>query len=417
MWEDFKKRFSAAGLFSKTFVKWLLVSVLIGVIGGLIGAAFDLSIAKATKLFAEYRWLLYLLPAGGLLIAAIYKLTRTEGMSTENILLAIRQGKKLNILLLPVIFVSTFVTHTLGGSAGREGAALQIGGSLGGNLGKLLRLNDQETRTAVLCGMAAVFAALFGTPVTATIFVLEVASVGILQYSGLFPCGIAAFSAFFTTQLLEIEAESYHVILQPLAAGMMLRTAVLAIGCALLSVLLCETMHAAHSLSSKYFPNSYLRAAVGGVLLIGLTLLVGTREFNGAGGAVIARAIESEEAVPYAFLLKLLFTAITIGFGFKGGEIVPTFYIGATFGCVVGPLLGIPAGMAAAIGMTATFCGAVNCPIASVILSMELFGSGNLPYYAIACFIAYMLSGYSSLYHEQKIVFSKLGRETIDTAE
>lgn len=410
MWEDFKKRFKEAGLFSSTFIKWLLLAVVIGILGGFIGAAFFLSISIAGKLFSSYSWLLFLLPLGGALIALIYRLTDTEGMSTENILLSIQKGDRLSILLLPAIFISTFITHILGGSAGREGAALQIGGSLGQNIGRLFRLSESELRTAVLCGMAAVFSALFGTPVTAAIFVLEVATVGELQYSSLFPCGIAAFSAYFITQMMNISPETYMVATEVLSLSLLIRIAILAVCCALLSVLLCETMHLTSSVSRKYIENPFLRAIIGGLIIIALTLLVRTRDYNGAGGAIIARAIEQGQASWPAFLLKLIFTAVTIGFGFKGGEIVPTFFIGATFGCVIGPLLGVPAGLAAAVGMTATFCGAVNCPLASVILSMELFGSGNLAYYALACFIAYMLSGYSSLYNEQRIVFSKLDR-------
>lgn len=153
---------------------------------------------------------------------------------------------------------------------------------------------------------------------------------------------------------------------------------------------------------------------VGGFVIIALTYICGTTDYNGAGTAVIARAITEGEARPAAFVLKLLFTAVTLGCGFRGGEVVPTFFIGVTLGCVLGPLLGIPAGFAAAVGLVALFCGAVNCPVASIVLAVELFGSGGVVYFAVACAISYMLSGYTGLYSSQKIMYSKLRAEFID---
>jgi H+/Cl- antiporter ClcA len=181
-----------------------------------------------------------------------------------------------------------------------------------------------------------------------------------------------------------------------------------------MSILFCITMHGTEHALAKRIPNDYLRIILGGAVVVGLTLLVGTTDYNGAGMEIISAAIEQGRAAPEAFLLKLIFTAITIGCGFKGGEVVPTFFIGATLGCVAGPLLGIPAGFAAALGLVCVFCGAVNCPIASIVLSVELFGGGNLIYFALGCGIAYMLSGYFGLYSSQKILYSKLRAEFIN---
>ena len=194
----------------------------------------------------------------------------------------------------------------------------------------------------------------------------------------------------------------------------MLSVLILAACCALLSVVFCETMHLSGHLAERWVKNDLLRAVLGGVLLIAMTLLVGSQDYNGGGIHLIARAIEEGQARPWAFLLKMLFTAVTLSAGFKGGEIVPTFFIGSAFGCVLGPMLGIPAPFAAAAGLIGTFCGAVNCPLASVILSVELFGSENLIYFAIVCFVCFMLSGYSGLYSEQTIVYSKLKAEYIN---
>lgn len=412
--ELFRKKLTEAWSFSRAFMEWLAVSTLIGACGGIVGSLFYLSISWVTKLREKSPWLIFLLPLGGLVIAALYRFSKTEGESTNDIIDSILLGSKVDILLLPVIFLSTVITHLLGGSAGREGAALQIGGSLGCNVGRMLELDEKEERIAILSGMSAVFSALFGTPVTATVFALEVCSVGIFHYSGLVPCGIAALVAYYVTTVFHIPPTRFTIAAFGVQPAMVVRVCLLAALCALLSVLFCEFMHASAKLAAKVMPNAFLRAAIGGVLIIGMTLLVGNQDYNGGGVNIIASAIYDGQALPAAFLLKILFTAVTLSCGFKGGEIVPTFFVGASFGCVVGPLLGIPAQFAASIALVAMFCGGVNCPLASVILAVELFGSDNIIYFAIVCFISYMLSGYSGLYSEQKIMYSKLKAEYIN---
>ena len=412
--ELFRKKLTEAWSFSRAFMEWLAVSTLIGACGGIVGSLFYLSISWVTKLREKSPWLIFLLPLGGLVIAALYRFSKTEGESTNDIIDSILLGSKVDILLLPVIFLSTVITHLLGGSAGREGAALQIGGSLGCNVGRILELDEKEERIAILSGMSAVFSALFGTPVTATVFALEVCSVGIFHYSGLVPCGIAALVAYYVTTVFHIPPTRFTIAAFGVQPAMVVRVCLLAALCALLSVLFCEFMHASAKLAAKVMPNTFLRAAIGGVLIIGMTLLVGNQDYNGGGVNIIASAIYDGQALPAAFLLKILFTAVTLSCGFKGGEIVPTFFVGASFGCVVGPLLGIPAQFAASIALVAMFCGGVNCPLASVILAVELFGSDNIIYFAIVCFISYMLSGYSGLYSEQKIMYSKLKAEYIN---
>ena len=409
-----KAKMQETRVFTGAFFRWIVVSAIIGLVGGLIGSAFYKSIAAVTALREATPWLIWLLPAGGIVIAGLYHLTHTVGESTNDIIDSIHLGSRVDILLLPVIFISTVITHLLGGSAGREGAALQIGGSLGDSFGRILKLDEKEERIAVLSGMSAVFSALFGTPVTATVFALEVCSVGILHYSGLVPCAISGLTAYFITTLFSITPERFMISILPLEPVMVLRVGVLAACCAALSVVFCETMHSSGKLAARSVPNDYLRAFLGGMILLALTLICGVTDYNGGGMNIITLAVEEGQAKPWAFLMKLIFTAITLSAGFKGGEIVPTFFIGATFGCVLGPLLGIPAQFAAAAGLIGTFCGAVNCPLASVVLSVEMFGSENLIYFAVVCFICYMLSGYSGLYTEQKIVYSKLKAEYIN---
>ena len=397
-----------------SFFKWLLIAALTGAAGGLVGSAFHLSVSAATAFRAAHPWLLYLLPAAGLVIGLIYHFLHTENKNTNTIIDSIQLGERVPFALVPTIFLATVITHLFGGSAGREGAALQIGGSLGNVVGRGCRLDDKDMRIATLSGMSAVFAALFGTPLTATVFALEVISVGVIYYSAFVPCLIASLTALYIADLFGIAPEHFAFQAVGLSAGMVLRVAVLAILCTVVSILFCLTMHGTDHLMKKKIPNEFVRVLVGGVIIVGLTLLLGTGEFNGAGMESIKRAVEQGVTRPDAFFWKLVFTAITLAAGYKGGEVVPCFFVGATFGCLVGELLGVPAGFAAALGLVCVFCGAVNCPLASILLSVELFGSGEIIYFALACGLAYMLSGYFGLYSSQKIIYSKLKAEFIN---
>ncbi len=412
--ERFKDTAISAGRYFRTFYRWVLLSVVTGLVCGIVGSAFHLTVDKATEIRLDNPWLIFLLPAGGVLIAFIYRVSHMEGEGTNGIIDSIHDGGRVHIRLVPVIFISTAITHLVGGSAGREGAALQIGGGIGYRVGRMLKLDDKDMRLVTLCGMSAVFAALFGTPLTATIFALEVISVGVLYYSGLIPCLVASVTAYGVSRLFGIAPMRYTVLLEPLEVGLLVRVCILAVACAVVSMVFCIVMHKTEQFASTKIKNGYLRTAVGGVIVIALTLIAGSDSYNGTGTDVIASALGEGKAPTWGFLWKIVFTAVTIGFGFKGGEIVPTMFIGAVLGCTVGPLLGIPAQFAAAIALVAVFCGAVNCPIASIILSVELFGSGELLYFALACGISYMLSGYFGLYSSQKIMYSKTRAEFIN---
>ena len=403
-----------AALYVRSIGKWLVLAVAVGLVCGVIGTAFHVGVHEATLLRGEHPWLLWCLPLAGLVIVGFYKLTKTEGQGTNAVIDEVHLGKGLPILLLPAIFLGTVLTHLCGGSAGREGAALQMGGTIGFHTGRLFRLDDKDLRIATLAGMAAFFSALFGTPLTAAIFSIVVISVGVMYHAAMFPCLTAALTAYGVSLLLGVEPTRFTVEMPALAAGTMLRVGVLAVLCALVSVLFCGVMHTAEHLMDRYFPNAWMRVAAGGFAVIALTYLCGTTDYNGAGMEVVTAAVEQGTAHPAAFLLKLLFTAVTLAAGFKGGEVVPSFFVGATFGCVVGPLLGLPAGASAAIGLVAVFCGASNCPLASTLLSIELFGDAGLLYFALACVISYMLSGYSGLYSSQTILYSKLKAQYIN---
>lgn len=411
--ERIKAFFQHISLYIIALTKWLVIGGGVGLVGGVVGAAFHLGVEGATELRLSHPWILWLLPVGGVVIVGLYRLLHMEGKGTNNIIESVHFGKDVPLLLVPLIFISTCLTHLLGGSAGREGAALQIGGGIGYRTGKVLHLGEKELPLATLCGMSAVFSALFGTPLTATVFALEVISVGVLYYAGLIPCLMAASVGYLIAKLMGIPPTRFTVAIPAADPWLMFLVVLLAIGCALVSILFVRGMHLIEHTAVKWIRNPYLRAAAGGALILGLTLLLG-RDYNGAGMDVITRAMDGR-AMPWAWLLKILFTALTIGCGFKGGEVVPSFFVGATFGCVAGQALGLPAGFGAAIGLVSVFCGAVNCPIASVLLSVELFGSSSgLLYFAFACAISYLLSGYCGLYSSQTILYSKLRAEFIN---
>lgn len=408
-----KKYMAHIGTYPAALGKWLAVGGFIGGIGGVIGSLFHIGVNYATQTRGQHPWILYLLPALGLIIAGLYRVTKVEGKDTNAVIESVHFGKNVPVLLVPVIFIATVLTHLGGGSAGREGAALQIGGGIGHTTGRLLRLGEKDLPLATLCGMSAVFSALFGTPLTATIFAMEVISVGVFYYAGLLPCLTAALMGYLVSLLMGVPPTRFTVANPGLDAWTMVLVILLAIGCAVASILFCRGLQETGRLAAKLLPSPFVRVFVGGVLVIGLTLLVGNGDYNGAGMEVVERAM-SGQVRSWAWLLKLLFTAVTIGFGFKGGEVVPSFFVGACFGCVLGGFLGLPAGFGAAIGLVAVFCGAVNCPIASVFLSIELFGIGDLLYFAMACAISYLLSGYCGLYSSQTILYSKMRAEFIN---
>ena len=392
-----------------TFVKWLVIASVVGIGGGLLGSAFHLSVDYVTELRYEHGWLLFLLPVGGVVICAMYHLFRAKGsIDTNRVLDSVRGGEKVPLVMVPLIFVSTVITHMLGGSAGREGAALQLGGGIGYNFGKLLRLKENDLHIIVMAGMSSVFAALFGTPLTAAVFSLEVVNVGVFHYAGMLPCIIASVIAYSVASALGIAPVRFAgVAFDAFTVPSAFRVIALAVLCALVSILFCVAIKKCEHTMEKLLPNSYVRTIVGATLIVALTLILGTTDYNGAGMNIITDAIGGN-AKPEAFLLKIIFTAITISALFKGGEIVPAFFVGSTFGCVAGALLGLEASFGAAIGFVALFCGVVNCPLASLLLALEVFGGEAMVYFAIVCAVSYMMSGYFGLYKSQKFVYSKL---------
>ena len=390
------------------FVKWSLLSILVGGVVGVISSAFAHVLSTVAVYRKENSWLLFLLPVAGIVIVWLYKRFGKDDGGTNQVFSTVRARDEVPATAAPLIFVSTALTHLTGGSAGREGAAIQLGGSIANQLGRLLKLDEEDTHVVVMCGMSAGFAALFGTPMAAAIFSLEVISVGIMYYTALMPCMIASLMAAGVAEALGVHAESFHIAEIPHLTpvnGMKMGT--IAIACAVLSILFCMALKLAGKAYGRWLKNKYARIAVAAVIMIGLNLVLGTTDYMGPGAELIVKAVEYGEARPLDFFWKMLLTALTMKAGFKGGEIVPSFCIGATLGCVLGQILGLSPGLCAACGMVAVFCGVTNCPITSMLIAFELFGFNGVSYFLIAIAVSYATSGYYGLYKDQTIVYSK----------
>ncbi len=398
----------------RLLVRWLVLAGITGAVLGILGGLFGRSITAVTVFRGNRPWMLYLLPLAGLGIVAMYRLDPYK-TGTNRVLEGIQSNTYIPLRTAPLIAASTVITHAFGASAGREGAALQLGGSIGGTIGKWLKMDDYDHKILIMCGMSAGFSALFGTPLTATVFAMEVVSVGIMQYAALVPCSVAALTAKGFAEFLGAHGE--HFALPAVtafdwrSAGL---TVLLALCCAAVSILFCVVLHCTEHLYKKWIPDEWLRITAGGCLVILMTKLLGTTDYLGAGMDVIELAMEGK-VIAVAFLVKMVFTAVSLGSGFRGGEIVPTLFVGATFGCLFGQVTGLSPSLAAACGMASVFCGVTNCPVSSLLLSFELFGFECMPFFLLSVSIAYLESGYYGLYHSQKILYSKTKLKFINT--
>ena len=397
------------------FLKWAVLGIITGIVVGLFATLFAKCLEAATGFREAHPYTFLTLPIGGILIVGLYKLLKMENdKGTDNVIDSIEKDIIIPFRLSFLIFASTVITIFCGGSVGREGAALQMGASLGNSVSGVLKFRPESRKILIMSGMSAAFGALFQTPVAAAFFAMEVSSVGIMHYAALIPCILSSLTAYSMIRVFGVEGEHFPAGESfGLSVSLGARILCLAALCAVLSIVFCICIQTAEKLLHQSSKNKFVRILIGSGILIALNLLVGTNDYQGTGMAVIERALEGD-ANTFAFLLKLLFTVITIAAGFKGGEIVPSFFMGATFGCVIAPLLGIPVTLGASVGMIAVFCGVTNCPVSSLLIAIELFGTGNMYFYLLAIATSYMLSGYFSLYHTQVIVFSKNEEKYID---
>ena len=414
-----KHQMKKIGVYAITFAFWLTAALAVGAVCGLLGGLFAMAVEWATHARGEHAFLPWLMPVAGLAIAGLYRLLRLPlSIGTDEIISTVRTQERVPLAMAPAIFLSTVLTHLTGGSAGREGAALQLGGSIGAGMARILPLEkagekaeNDAVRIFQLCGMAALFSALFGTPLAATVFVVEIIEVGRINGRALLPCLISAITAKLVALAIGAPAEVF-----PLAASLataeplpLLKTALLGVACAIVAILFSTVMHRSSKLFRKWIPNDFLRVVAGAAAVIVLALLLGTQDYRGGGMHVIHAALMGESVHPAAFMLKIAFTALSLGAGFKGGEIVPSFFIGACLGSTLAALIGFPPALGAAVGIIGLFCGVTNAPLASMLLAVELFGAEYALFFGVAAAVSYALSGHVSLYHAQVLTEPKLG--------
>ncbi len=396
-----------------TLGKWLAMGLITGTIVGCVATLFYHALGFVNAFRENNPRILFLLPAAGLLIVFLYHITNNRSDTGTNMVIAsIHSSTGVSHKMAPLIFISTVLTHLCGGSAGREGAAIQLGGSITDSLCsiKFLHFDPDDRRINIMCGMSAGFAALFGTPLAASVFSMEVISVGIMHYSALVPCTLASYTAYFISSHFGMQPEAFTILEIPeFNLIRLLIFLVFGIAAAGVSILFCTCMHQTEHFLKDFLKNPYIRIFAAGCAIILLTLLLGTNRYLGSGMGIIQEIFETNRpAAFYVFLLKILFTALTIGSGYKGGEIVPSFCIGAAFGSFAAAFMGMPVTLTAACGMAGVFCGVTNCPVTSLLIAFEMFGFQGMPYFLITIAVSYMLSGYHGLYSAQRIMYSKL---------
>lgn len=396
------------------FIRWTAISIVMGTVCGLIGTAFGYGVIYAQRLFKTHSFMLYLMPVAGVLIVLLHQMFHELGNRGTNLILeSISSDERIPMATLPCIFISTILSQAVGASAGKEGAALQIGGCIGNYFGDVFHMDERDKKVMIMSGMSGCFGAIFGTPLAAAMFGIEVISIGVAYYAALVPCVFASFIGAQISGALGLHGESFLILHIPeFSLVPALYTVGLGLTCALLSVCFCILLHETQHLYKNKIGNVYVRILVAAGLSIALALIFG-RDYCGAGFNLVEKAVDGESAY-LGFLLKMIFTAVALGGGFKGGEIVPTLAVGASFGCTFGLLTGFEPSLCAAAGMLANFVGVTNCPIATMFLGFEIFGFEAMPYFAVAVAISFTLSGYYGLYSGQKFTYSKTKAEFIN---
>lgn len=389
--------------YAKTLIKWVFFACIVGVIGGIVGSFFHHSIDFVTEFRENHTWILFCLPLGGLVIAVMYDRFNDKGnIDTNRVIQSAREKKDIPFIMLPLIFISSVITHLVGGSAGREGAALQLGGSLGYKISDIFKIDNKDIM--VMVGMSAVFSALFGTPFAAAIFAVEVTYLSTRSIIALLPCIISALSGYFISLWLGSEPVKFDIAnINIFTLENISKMFVVILICAFVSILFCISLKRTEHIAKKAFKNSYVRGFCGGMIILALTLFLGSDNYNGAGMEVISKALSGKANIE-DFILKIIFTSITVAAGFKGGEIVPSFFVGSTLGCVIGQIIGLDPSFCAAVGFIALFCGITKCPIASFALAYEVFGKDMLFVFILTCIITYIFSGKNSIYNDKKSI-------------
>lgn len=402
---------------------WTVLAIPVSIVAGSLVALFLWLLDLVTKYRWEHEWLLYLLPLAGVAIYFLYKLWGKNSEKGNNLIMEEihEPGGGVPARMAPLVLLTTLITHLFGGSAGREGTAVQIGGSMAQLLGKWFRLSKEDVRVMLMMGIAAGFGAVFGTPLTGAVFALEVLAIGRIKYNALLPCLMASLFADIVCSAWGIHHTVYHITFTEVSHFDFLLIGKVILGGVAFGLAGYVFATASHNI--KAFANRIITAhkwlipAIGGCMIIALTFIAGTNDYLGLGvtskfpdGISIVNAFHENGVTSWSWLWKLVFTAITLGMGFKGGEVTPLFFIGAALGNTLAILTGAPVDLFAGLGFIAVFAAATNTPIACTIMGAELFGTDHILYFAIACFTAYYFSGQSGIYSAQRVAVTKLGK-------
>jgi H+/Cl- antiporter ClcA len=402
----------------RSFGKWLVLGAGVGVMSGTASAIFLIWLDWATRVRLGTPALLLALPGVGYLIGWVYhRFAGTAARGSNLIVEELHENRaRVPLRMAPLILVGTVLTHLVGGSAGREGTAVQMGASLADALRRWLPRSDR--RLLLMAGISGGFGSVFGTPMAGVVFALEVQSIGRVWYDGLFPCLVAALVGDLVTRAWGVTHAHYPPLpALPIDPILGLKVALASVAFGLTSLLFVELLHIIKRVMPTVFPFAPIRPVVGGALVIGLTLLVGTSDFLGLSLPLIQHSLDGSGVATLAFLGKLIFTAVTLGTGFVGGEVTPLFVMGATLGYTLGGILGVDPGWLASIGFVAVFAGASNTPLACLLMGVELFGGGSLLYLGIGCFVAYLASGHRSIYTTQRISVPKVADSDVQPGD
>lgn len=387
-------------MISLKIYRWALLLLIVGIAAGTLSAIFLTSLNWVTNYREAHQWLIYLLPVAGLAIGVIYHHLGKAVERGNNLVFDTIHNPKdiIPLKMLPLVLGGTLITHLFGGSAGREGTALQMSASVADQLQKPFKLSQEERSILLIAGLSAGFASVFGTPLAGAIFGIEVLLMKKFPLKAIVPSLVVAFLGAYVTELWGVGHTHYHIAEVPSLSlkGMGLGI-VAGVLFGLAAVLFVKTTHyiARFSKFIKYAP---LRPVVGGLLVVLTFIALNSTKYFGLGVPEIVRSFE-QPALPQDFIFKILLTAITLGFGFKGGEVTPLFFIGATLGSALSLFLPLPVGLLAGMGFVAVFSAAAKTPIACCFMAIELFGISCGIYVAIACIIAYLVSGRSGIYN------------------
>lgn len=403
----------------KYIAKWIVLSSIVGILCGCASAFFLKSLEYVTNIREENSFLLYLLPFAGAFISFIYFKYGLNSSKGNNLIIEQANGENESIpfRMAPLVLFGTITTHLFGGSAGREGTAVQMGGALSEFVGKIFKLNNLDRKVIIICGIAGGFSSVFGTPIAGTIFSIEVLALGIINHNSIFPALISALVGNIVTTSFNVHHTHYSIGSVPNLTYLLLIKVIIA--SALFGIVALTFSNLTHYLKTKVFSkfkNALVKSFVGGCIIILLVLLINTRKYLGLSLPLIENAFNGDVS-PFTFLNKLIFTSITLGAGYQGGEVTPLFVIGSTFGSYLATILNTPIPFLAALGFIGVFCGATNTPIACFAMGIELFGSSAAIYLFIVCIISYLFSGHTGIYTSQKIGSSKPNFTSINTEE